>query len=508
MDAKGTSPRRPTPRRQGIETVYQDLSLCTNVDVVANFFMGREIVKRYFGIPVLQEAEMEAAVGQSHVPMPEPASRRLRTNVEHLSGGQRQAIELNRFVHWGGKLVLLDEPFAALGVEQTRRGLEMIRRIADQGIGVIIITHIMAQAFQVADRIVVIRQGMVAGNVARAKTSPDEVVRMITGEALLGHRPRNEAEWPCSVNSKGDVNESPTQILLTMTLAAAAIGLGSPAFAESKGTIYYMVPTLLDEFQTESVSAIEKFLKDVGYDVVTLNADNKTDLQQSQMNDTILLKPAAIVLAAVDFNALQPSIEKARAAGIPVMQFDRQITATPSDFTSVAGTVEIGYVAAGEIQRLLKEKNGEVKGKVLQVLGDPADPYTLDIQTGLRGEDEGVPRRADHLPARHAVGSLQRRNHRQRPDRGQSGHRPDLPPCGPSLGRRRGGAGSQGQEAGRRDDDLVQRRAGRTRPDPQGLAQRGSGAAALRPGCGHRHVCRQGGQQAGDQARHLQRAGT
>ncbi|MGL4528169.1 MAG: sugar ABC transporter substrate-binding protein [Aestuariivirga sp.] len=176
-----------------------------------------------------------------------------------------------------------------------------------------------------------------------------------------------------------------------MTLAAAAIGLGSPAFAESKGTIYYMVPTLLDEFQTESVSAIEKFLKGVGYDVVTLNADNKTDLQQSQMNDTILLKPAAIVLAAVDFNALQPSIEKARAAGIPVMQFDRQIKATPSDFTSVAGTVEIGYVAAGEIQRLLKEKNGEVKGKVLQVLGDPADPYTLDIQAGFEEKMKEFP---------------------------------------------------------------------------------------------------------------------
>ncbi|MGL4592125.1 MAG: sugar ABC transporter substrate-binding protein [Aestuariivirga sp.] len=176
-----------------------------------------------------------------------------------------------------------------------------------------------------------------------------------------------------------------------MTLAAAAIGLGSPAFAESKGTIYYMVPTLLDEFQTESVSAIEKFLKGVGYDVVTLNADNKTDLQQGQMNDTILLKPAAIVLAAVDFNALQPSIEKARAAGIPVMQFDRQIKATPSDFTSVAGTVEIGYVAAGEIQRLLKEKNGEVKGKVLQVLGDPADPYTLDIQAGFEEKMKEFP---------------------------------------------------------------------------------------------------------------------
>jgi ribose transport system substrate-binding protein len=157
----------------------------------------------------------------------------------------------------------------------------------------------------------------------------------------------------------------------------------APAFADSKGKIYYMVPTLLDEFQTESVSSITKFMGDVGYEVVTLNADNKTDLQQSQMNDTILQKPAAIILAAVDFNALAPSIEKARAAGIPVMIFDRQITSTPSDLTSVAGTIEIGQVAAGEIQRLLTEKKGGVKGKILQVLGDPADPYTLDIQKGF-----------------------------------------------------------------------------------------------------------------------------
>ncbi len=179
----------------GIETVYQDLSLCTNVDVVANFFMGREIVKRYLGIPVLQEAEMYAATEKA---MANAGTRipSLRTNVEHLSGGQRQAIELNRFVHWGGKLVLLDEPFAALGVEQTRRGLEMVKRIAAQGIGVVIITHIMAQAFQVADRIVVIRQGLVAGDVKRENTSPDEVVRMITGEALAGNAQETRPNGP------------------------------------------------------------------------------------------------------------------------------------------------------------------------------------------------------------------------------------------------------------------------------------------------------------------------
>ncbi len=167
----------------GIETVYQDLSLATNVDVVANFFMGRELTRRVMGIPVLDEKAMEAVVAQAL----DSAGTRipsLRTRVEHLSGGQRQAIELNRFVHWGGKLVLLDEPFAALGVEQTRRGLEMIRAVAAQGIGVVIITHIMQQAFQVADRIVVIRQGVVAGDVPTRDTSPDAVVRMITGETL------------------------------------------------------------------------------------------------------------------------------------------------------------------------------------------------------------------------------------------------------------------------------------------------------------------------------------
>jgi D-xylose transport system ATP-binding protein len=165
----------------GIETVYQDLSLCTNVDVVANFFMGREITRRVLGVPVLQEREMERIAGKA---LANAGTRipSLRTRVEHLSGGQRQAIELNRFVHWGGKLVLLDEPFAALGVEQTRRGLDMIRSVAARGVGVLIITHIMQQAFQVADRIVVLRHGVVAGDVRRENTSPDAVVGMITGE--------------------------------------------------------------------------------------------------------------------------------------------------------------------------------------------------------------------------------------------------------------------------------------------------------------------------------------
>ncbi len=102
--------------------------------------------------PCKLAVEKALADAGTHIPS-------VRTNVEHLSGGQRQAIELNRFVHWGGKLVLLDEPFAALGVRQTRRGLEMVERIAAQGVAVVFITHAMTQAFQVADRLVVIHQG-------------------------------------------------------------------------------------------------------------------------------------------------------------------------------------------------------------------------------------------------------------------------------------------------------------------------------------------------------------
>jgi D-xylose transport system ATP-binding protein len=126
----------------GIETVYQDLSLCTNVDVVGNFFMGREITRASSASRCSDEKAMEPSSPRRS---PSAGTRipSLRTRVEHLSGGQRQAIELNRFVHWGGKLVLLDEPFAALGVEQTRRGLDMIRASRNQGIGVVIITHIM-----------------------------------------------------------------------------------------------------------------------------------------------------------------------------------------------------------------------------------------------------------------------------------------------------------------------------------------------------------------------------
>ena len=170
-------------KRLGIETVYQDLSICPNMDVVANFFMGRELFRNILGLKVLRERAMR-----------EETERTLRdigtqipsvfTTMEHLSGGQRQAVELCRFVHWGGKLVLLDEPFAALGVRQTHRGLELIEQVRARGVSVVVITHNMLHAFQVADRIIVLRQGRVAGIRRVEETSTDEIVTLITGERI------------------------------------------------------------------------------------------------------------------------------------------------------------------------------------------------------------------------------------------------------------------------------------------------------------------------------------
>ena len=167
-------------RALGIETVYQDLSLCPNLDVVANFFMGRERVRRRLGVPLLDEAAMEAETGAALARIGTVLPS-VRVPVEQLSGGQRQAIELARFVHWGGRLVVLDEPFAALGVEQTRRGLDLIERVRAQGIAVVVITHNVLHALQVADRLVVLRQGRVVAERAAPQTDATEVIALITG---------------------------------------------------------------------------------------------------------------------------------------------------------------------------------------------------------------------------------------------------------------------------------------------------------------------------------------
>jgi ribose transport system substrate-binding protein len=168
---------------------------------------------------------------------------------------------------------------------------------------------------------------------------------------------------------------------------ATALGAGLAgrrAFAAETGTIYYMIPTLLDEFQTESKNAVEKVFGGMGYKVTSLDAQNRPDLQLNQLEDVIRIKPDAVIMNAVDFDAIVPGLEKARAAGIKLLCFDRQIRSAKFELTSVAGTVEIGLLAGHEAVKLLEGKyDGKAKGKVLQILGDPGDNYTLDIQQGF-----------------------------------------------------------------------------------------------------------------------------
>lgn len=164
----------------GVETVYQDLALCDNLDVVANLFLGRESVAAQLPGSPLTEAKMEkrslSVLGTLHIRIPT-----VRSAVGALSGGQRQSIAVGRAVLWGSKVVLLDEPTAALGVAQQREVLALVRRLKQEGLGVVVISHNLQQIFDVADRIVVLRLGRVAANVMRADVSTDDVVRYITG---------------------------------------------------------------------------------------------------------------------------------------------------------------------------------------------------------------------------------------------------------------------------------------------------------------------------------------
>ena len=168
-------------------------------------------------------------------------------------------------------------------------------------------------------------------------------------------------------------------------LAAALItaAAGNIATAQDKGTIYYLAPTLFDEFQVETKDMVELLFAELGYKVVTLDAQQRADLQNSQMDDALLQAPKAIILAAVDFDAISPGIEKAHAAGIPILVYDRQIKNRRIEFTSVAGTVEIGRLSGEEAIKLLQERHGSPKGKVLSIMGDAGDAYTLDIEQGF-----------------------------------------------------------------------------------------------------------------------------
>jgi len=147
----------------GIETVYQDLALCDNLDIVENMFLGREKLRR----GVLDEEDMERTAGETLKSLAVTTIRSFRQPVASLSGGQRQSVAVAKAVMWNSKLVMLDEPTAALGVAQTEMVLKLVKSLAERGLAVILISHNMANVFDVADRVAVLYLGrMVAAGPA------------------------------------------------------------------------------------------------------------------------------------------------------------------------------------------------------------------------------------------------------------------------------------------------------------------------------------------------------
>lgn len=169
-------------RDMGIETIYQDLALAENLDVGSNIFLGREIKRRYLGgvVQTLDRNKMrdesEKILSRLDILIPS-----LTQQIRNLSGGQRQAVAIARTIYWNAKMVIMDEPTAALGVAEQRKVLKTVRTLVDQGVPVIIISHNMQDVFAVADRIVVMRRGRKVGERVAAKTNPDEIVSLMVG---------------------------------------------------------------------------------------------------------------------------------------------------------------------------------------------------------------------------------------------------------------------------------------------------------------------------------------
>jgi D-xylose transport system ATP-binding protein len=163
--------------RLGIEVVYQDLALCDNLDVVQNMYLGRESTDN---LHRLDETAMEARAQDTLRGLSVTTLRSVRQNVAGLSGGQRQSVAVAKAVMWNSKLVILDEPTAALGVAQTRQVLELVKRLGQQGLAVILISHNLHDVFEAADSITVLRLGQNVAEYKRTETNQQQVVEAIT----------------------------------------------------------------------------------------------------------------------------------------------------------------------------------------------------------------------------------------------------------------------------------------------------------------------------------------
>ncbi|HEU4347394.1 MAG TPA: ATP-binding cassette domain-containing protein [Actinoplanes sp.] len=177
----------------GIEVVYQDLALCDNLDIVQNMFLGREKVR---GI-TLDEPTMEGMAGDTLAGLSVRTVKSLRQLVASLSGGQRQTVAIAKAVLWNSRVVILDEPTAALGVAQTAQVLELVRRLADNGLGVVLISHNMNDVFAVSDRIAALYLGRMAAQVKSTDVTHAQVVELITAgrSGNLGLPPEKPSDF-------------------------------------------------------------------------------------------------------------------------------------------------------------------------------------------------------------------------------------------------------------------------------------------------------------------------
>lgn len=177
---------KPTDAREhGIEVVYQDLALAPNLDVATNMFLGRELTHRPFGLLRKREMRRRAAeiLDEFSIHIPSP-----RVLIQNLSGGQRQGVAIGRATHWGSRLVVMDEPTAALGVAETARVEEIIVRMRERGLAILVVSHDLEQVFRVCDRVYVLRRGRLAGERVVAESTGDEIVGLITGTAASARR--------------------------------------------------------------------------------------------------------------------------------------------------------------------------------------------------------------------------------------------------------------------------------------------------------------------------------
>jgi D-xylose transport system ATP-binding protein len=169
----------------GIEIVYQDLALCDNLDIVHNMYLGREVKK---GV-TLNEAEMEISARKTLDSLSVRTVKSIRQTVASLSGGQRQTVAIARAVLWNNKVVVLDEPTAALGVSQTEQVLNLVRRLADNGIAVVLISHNLSDVFEVADNISAMYLGQMAAQVKKKDVTTNQVIELITTGKSAGVTP-------------------------------------------------------------------------------------------------------------------------------------------------------------------------------------------------------------------------------------------------------------------------------------------------------------------------------